>query len=175
VSWWWARALGRVGVIFWRGACSGRAPSQPSLSPSIRTVGVWMIGGLLVPYVVRRPGAALVGEWWRPLSAWPWKPVGHPHMASGAVQGWGGARVRGFRWRRFTGVPLYGAAALAGAFSIILDIFVWSYYSTTPGADPPGGRALRRRFVVLAGECRSSWVRLCQTGVLSGLEISRAR
>jgi energy-coupling factor transport system substrate-specific component len=33
----------------------------------------------------------------------------------------------GFRYKRSSGVALYGAAALAGAFSILLDTFVYSY------------------------------------------------
>ncbi len=95
-------------------------------------VGIWMVGGLLVPYVVRRPGAAFFGE---VVAAFVSMALGNQWgiltMASGLAQGAGAELVfAAYRWKRFTGPALYGAAALAGLFSIVLDIFVWSYYVT---------------------------------------------
>ena len=92
-----------------------------------------MMGGLLVPYVVRRPGAAFFGE---VVAAFVSMALGNQWgiltMASGLVQGVGAETgVRGLAAGSASTAPaLYGAAALAGAFSILLDTFVCSYYAT---------------------------------------------
>jgi energy-coupling factor transport system permease protein len=119
-----------VGVIFWAWGLLWSSAFQAVPFPfSYALVGIWMVGGLLVPYVVRKPGAALLGELVAAFismmmgNQWGWLT-----MASGLVQGVGAEAVfAGFRYKRFSGVALYGAAALAGAFSILLDTFVYSY------------------------------------------------
>ncbi|NLE09934.1 MAG: ECF transporter S component [Actinobacteria bacterium] len=169
-----------VGVIFW--AWGLLWTSVFSLIPfpfHYATVGVWMTGGLLVPYVVRRPGAALVGEI---VAAFVSMALGNQWgiltMASGIVQGVGAEIVFGvFRWKRFKGVALYGAAGLAGLFSIILDTFVYSYYAMYSGSSIlvaavlciVSSVVLGGGLALLLGEA------LAKTGVLSGLEISRGK
>ena len=119
-----------VGVIFWAWGLLWSSVFQAVPFPfSYALVGIWMVGGLLVPCVVRKPGAALLGELVAAFismmmgNQWGWLT-----MASGLVQGIGAEAVfAGFRYKRFSGVALYAAAALAGAFSILLDTFVYSY------------------------------------------------
>lgn len=169
-----------VGVIFWGWGLLWASASQFIPFPfHYALVGVWMIGGLLVPYVVRRPGAALLGEL---VAAFVSMALGNQWglltMASGLVQGVGSEAVfAGFRWRRFGGVALYGAAALAGAFSILLDTFLYSYYAMYSWDSilvaavlcVLGSLVLGGLVSQLLGEA------LAKTGVLSGLEISRGR
>ena len=82
-------------------------------------------------------------------------------MASGLVQGVGAEAVfAAFRWKRFTGVALYGAAALAGAFSILLDTFAYSYYAAYTGSRHRLGCGLLRHwFPHTGGACHTSWVK----------------
>jgi energy-coupling factor transport system permease protein len=163
-----------VGVIFWAWGLLWSSAFQAIPFPfSYALVGVWMIGGLLVPYVIRRPGAALLGEL---VAAFVSMAMGNQWgiltMASGIVQGVGAEAVfAAFRWKRFTGVALYGAAALAGAFSILLDTFVYSYYVTyTWNSIGVAAILCVISSVVLGGGLSQLLGRLlAQTGVLSGL------
>ena len=163
-----------VGVIFWAWGLLWSSAFQVVPFPfSYALVGVWMIGGLLVPYVVRRPGAALLGEL---VAAFVSMAMGNQWgiltMASGLVQGAGAEAVfAAFRWRRFTGIALYAAAALAGAFSILLDTFVYSYYVTYTWSSIGVAAILCVVSSVVLGGGLSHLLGslLAKTGVLSGL------
>jgi energy-coupling factor transport system substrate-specific component len=94
------------------------------------------------------------------------------------VQGAGAEIVfAGFRWKRFTGVALYGAAALAGAFSILLDTFVYSYYATYTWGSIGLAAILCVVGSVILGGILSQVLgeALARTGVLSGLAISKGK
>jgi energy-coupling factor transport system permease protein len=163
-----------VGVIFWAWGLLWSSVFQVIPFPfSYALVGIWMVGGLLVPYVVRRPGAALLGEL---VAAFVSMAMGNQWgiltMASGLVQGVGAEIVFGAtRWKRFRGPALYGAAAVAGAFSILLDTFVYSYYTTyTWGSIGIAAILCVVGSVVLGGGLSQGLgTMLAQTGVLSGL------
>lgn len=169
-----------VGVVFWGwGLLWSSVFAVVPFPFSYALVGIWMVGGLLVPYVIRRPGAALLGEL---VAAFISMALGNQWgiltMASGLVQGVGAELVfAGFRWKRFDGVALYGAAALAGAFSILLDTFVYSYYSTYTWGDIGLAAVLVVISSVVLGGVLSRLLgdALARTGVLSGLSISQGR
>jgi energy-coupling factor transport system substrate-specific component len=169
-----------VGVVFWGWGLLWSSVFQVIPFPfSYALVGVWMVGGLLVPYVVRRPGAALLGEL---VAAFVSMALGNQWgiltMASGLVQGVGSELVFGaFRWKRFDGFALYGAAALAGVFSILLDTFLYSYYRTYTWGDIGIAAILIVVSSVALGGILSQLLggSLARTGVLSGLSISQGR
>lgn len=169
-----------VGVIFWGWGLLWSSAFQAVPFPfSYALVGLWMLGGLLVPYVVRRPGAAFFGEM---VAAFVSMAMGNQWgiltMASGAVQGAGAEAVfAAFRWKRFEGVALYLAAALAGAFSILLDTFVYSYWAVyTWGSIGVAAILCIISSVVLGGVlARVLGEALARTGVLSGLAIGKGR
>jgi energy-coupling factor transport system permease protein len=169
-----------IGVIFWAwGLLFTAVFSLIPFPPQYVTVGLWMMGGLLVPYVIRRPGAAFFGE---VVAAFVSMALGNQWgiltMASGLVQGFGAEVVfAAWRWRRFGGLPLYLAAALAGAFSIILDTFVWSYYQTYTWSSILFAAILCVVSSVILGGGLSQLLgqALARTGVLSGLEIAKGR
>jgi energy-coupling factor transport system substrate-specific component len=169
-----------VGVIFWAWGLLWTAVfSLIPFPASYVTVGIWMMGGLLVPYIIRRPGAAFFGE---VVAAFVSMALGNQWgiltMASGLVQGAGAELVfAGFRWKRYGGLALYGAAALAGVFSIVLDTFVYSYYQTyTGGSIVVAGLLCVISSVILGGLLSQLLGQaLVRTGVLAGLEISKGR
>ena len=80
-------------------------------------------------------------------------------------------------WRGGRGLFLYGAAALAGAFSILLDTFVYSYYRTYTWGSIGVAAILFIVSSVILGGVLSQLLgeALARTGVLSGLAISRGR
>ena len=194
-----------VGVVFWAwGLLFTAVFSLIPFPVQYITVGMWMMGGLLVPYVIRRPGAAFFGE---VVAAFVSMVLGNQWgiltMASGLVQGAGAELVfAAFRWKHFEGVSLrmthvrlaslslglplwrvgsglvfYGAAALAGVFSILLDTFVYSYYSTYSGGSILVAAVCCVVSSVILGAMLSQLLgeALARTGVLSGLGISKGK
>jgi energy-coupling factor transport system permease protein len=169
-----------VGVIFWGWGLLWSSVFQVIPFPfSYAVVGVWMIGGLLVPYIIRRPGAALMGEL---VAAFVSMAMGNQWgiltMTSGLVQGVGAEIVFGMGgWRHFRGVYLYGAAALAGAFSILLDTFLYSYYTMYSWGNILIAAILCVVGSVILGGGLSQVLgeALAKTGVLSGLAISKGK
>ncbi len=194
-----------VGVIFWAwGLLYSSVFILIPFPASYITVGMWMLGGLLVPYIVRRPGAALLGELVAAfVSMAPGNQWGLLTMASGAVQGvaaefiFGLGRWRDFRgveinlkhprllgraltlpvWRLGSGVFLYGAAALAGALSVLLDTFVYSYYRTYTWSYILAAAALCAVSSLFLGGLVAQLLgeALAKTGVLSGLAIAKGK
>ena len=169
-----------VGVIFWAwGQLWATVFAAIPFPVSYLLVGVWMIGGVLVPYVVRRPGAALVGElvaaFVSMLLVTQW---GFAVMLSGVVQGLGAELVfSSTRWRKYSLPVLVAAGAVAGVFSILLDSYYygyWEIYTTNL-------ILLGIVFVAISGAVLGGFVSkviadlLAGTGVLSGLAIGKAR
>jgi energy-coupling factor transport system substrate-specific component len=169
-----------VGVVFWGWGLLWSSVFQVIPFPfSYALIGVWMIGGLLVPYIIRRPGAALIGEL---VAAFVSMALGNQWgvltLASGLVQGAGAELVfAGFRWKRFDGIALCGAGAVAGAFSILLDTFVYSYYRTYTWGSIGVAAILAVVSSVVLGALVSRLLgdALARTGVLSGLAISEGK
>jgi energy-coupling factor transport system substrate-specific component len=122
------------GVVFvaWNGLWLLAAPLFGFLPPAQGIMyGVWLLPGVLVGLIVRRPGAALFGGL---VSAAVSLLLGTPWSAdvliSGAAQG-GGAELAfalfGYRWWSLPIAMLAGA--LAGLGAAIHDVIVW--YPTT--------------------------------------------
>jgi len=169
-----------VGVIFWAwGQLWATAFATIPFPVSYLLVGVWMIGGVLVPYVVRRPGAALVGElvaaFVSMLLVTQW---GFAVMLSGVVQGLGAELVfSSTRWRKYSLPVLMAAGAVAGVFSILLDSYYYGYWKIYTANSILFGAV----FVAISGALLGGFLSkviadlLAGTGVLSGLAIGKAR
>ena len=167
-----------VGALFWAWDLLWAAAFQAVPFPaSYGLVGVWMIGGLLVPYVIRRPGAALLGELVAAfvsmvlINQW-----GAAVLLSGLVQGLGAELVFGARgWKDYRLPTLMLAGAVAGVCSILLDSVVYSYWSQYTGAAILAGVAIVAASGALLGGLVSKVLAdaLLRTGALSGLAISK--
>jgi energy-coupling factor transport system substrate-specific component len=167
-----------VGVVFWTwDLLWATAFAAVPFPVSYLLVGIWMIGGLLIPYVVRKPGAALVGELVAAfvsmilVNQW-----GFAVMLSGLVQGVGAELIfAASGYRRYSLPVLMAAGALAGVFSIFLDSFVYSYWHIYSLGSILLGVVLVALSGALLGGLLSKALAdgLARTGVLSGLAISR--
>ena len=93
--------------------------------------GVWLLPGVLVGLIVRRPGAALFGGLMSAaVSVLLGSPYGADALISGAIQG-GGAELAFAMglYRRWNLPPALLAGGLAGAAAAIHDVIV--YYPDT--------------------------------------------
>lgn len=137
--------------------------------------GVWLLPGVLVGLIVRRPGAAFFGGLVSAaVSVLLGSPYGADALVSGAIQG-GGAEL-GFAlglYRAWNLPFAMLAGALAGVAAVIHDIVV--YYRDT-GADfwAVYGVATVASGVVIAGIGGWALLRaLVATGVLAEFEAGR--
>jgi len=167
-----------VGVIFWAwDQLWATAFAAVPFPASYLLIGIWMVGGILVPYVIRKPGAAMVGElvaaFVSMLLVNQW---GLAVMLSGLVQGAGAELVfAAGRWRRYPVWMLVAAGAVAGLFSIGLDTFYYGYYQ----AYTAGSILLGLVFAAISGAVLGGGVSkvlgdlLLRTGVLNSLAIGK--
>jgi energy-coupling factor transport system substrate-specific component len=170
-----------VGVVFWAwGLLWSTAFQAVPFPASYLLVGLWMMGGLLVPYVVRRPGAALLGEL---VAAFVSMLLGNQWglvtMLNGLVEGVGAELVFGaFRWRRYSLPVMLAAGALAGVLNLLLvDSFFYGYWQAYTGNAIVVGVVMVAISGALLGGLASKLLgdALARTGVLAGLGISRNR
>jgi energy-coupling factor transport system substrate-specific component len=90
--------------------------------------GFWLLGALLVPYIVRRPGSALIGEVIAAIVEASFNPFGIGVILAGVLEGLGAEVVFLLTgYRRFG----WGVMALAGAFDAF--VFFWTYVVWTSG------------------------------------------
>lgn len=169
-----------VGILFWAwGQLWSTAFSAVPFPVSYLLVGMWMVGGLLVPYVIRRPGAALFGEvvaaFVSMVLVTQW---GVAVMLSGLVQGAGAELIfTSTRWRNFSLPVLMAAGAVAGVASILLDCFYYSYFEIYSVSSILIGVLCVAVSGAMLGGVLSKILadNLANTGVLSGLAIGKAQ
>ncbi len=84
--------------------------------------GLWLLGALLVPYIVRRPGSAIAGELIASLVESSFNPFGITVIISGLLEGVGAEVIFLLTgYKRFDRKTM----ALAGAFDAFLFFVVW--------------------------------------------------
>lgn len=106
-----------------------------ALHPGLKylLVGFWFTGGTIIPYLIRRPGAALAGELVAAgvqglITQWGWTS-----LLWGLVQGAGSESVfLATRYRRWSLPVFVAAGAMAGVFSWVLDFFYENYTALSP-------------------------------------------
>lgn len=169
-----------VGLLFWVWNLLYAAVFQAIPFPAVYAVnGLWMVGGLLVPYVVRRPGAAFLGEFVAAfvsmLLVTQW---GAATLLSGLFQG-AGAELgfAAFRWRRFDLPVLLVAAVGAQVAGYLLDSVLYGYLQAyTTGAVVAGlVIAVASALVLGALVAWGLGQTLARTGVLAGFPLGRER
>jgi energy-coupling factor transport system permease protein len=124
------------GVVFvaWNALWVASTPLFVALPPAQAILyGVWLLPGILVGLIVRRPGAALFGGIVSAaVSALIGSQWGLDTLISGAIQGGGAELAFAIGLYRAWNLPFAMlGGALAGAGAAIHDLFIVAYYPET--------------------------------------------
>ena len=150
------------------------------LSPELGNVfdGFYIVGGVLVGYVVRKPGSALLGEMIAALLEIPFTGFGAVVLVLGFLQGLGVEVVfLATRYRRFDLAVLLVAGALGSLFALV----GYSYWSQGWMQVAIWLQLLRLVLKLVGGALFAGLVgkligdALVQTGALNNFAIARAR
>lgn len=166
------------GAVFqvWNLVWAGLSPAFIAFPPLQGFMyGVWMIPGVLVPIVIRRPGAALLGEAVAATASalfgaqWGLLTVGY-----GLAQGAAAELIFAFGlYRRWGLASAILAAAAAGAAASLIDIAVY-YPDWAPAWQLAYAALVIPSSAAIGGIGSWGLVRsLAQTGVLSGFTSGR--
>ena len=140
--------------------------------------GFYIAAGVLVGYVVRRPGAAVLGELVAALVQMPFTPFGPVVLWLGLLQGGGVEAVYALTRYRNYGLPVLMLAGAAGALLVFVG---YEYVVFGYGSLEIGVQVLRFAARVLGGVLFAGLASkligdaLVQTGVLNNFAIGRAR
>lgn len=141
-------------------------------------LGFYYIIGVLAPYIVRRPGAALLASF---LAAFTellaGSPFGIAAVWAGLVQGAGAEVVfAAGRWRNYRWYMLVAAAVASGIFAFVYEYFLFSYGALSAGVQL-GLFLVRIPSAALLGGLLAKGIgdALARTGVLRSVAIGRAR
>ena len=166
------------GIVFvaWNALYAATAPIFAALPPAQAVMyGVWLLPGVLVALIVRRPGAAIFGGLVSAaVSVLLGSPYGVDALISGAIQGAGAELAFAIGlYRRWT-LPFAAlAGALAGLFAAVHDVAL--YYAAT-GVEFWGIYALATILSGALGAGLGAWLlvrALVATGVLGDFAVGR--
>jgi energy-coupling factor transport system substrate-specific component len=140
--------------------------------------GFWLVAGVLASYIVRKPGAALVGEFLAALAEVLFGAVaGPPLLVTGIMQGLGAELVFGARrWRDYS-LP---TMMLAGAVAMLVAL-PWNWYRLGYFQLDFGFLAVLLLVRLLSGAVLSGLLAkvigdaLARTGVLTNFALGRQR
>lgn len=120
-----------IGVLFWAWTfIAALAKPLSAIGLDYLLAGVWFIGGTLVAFIIRRPGAALLGEVLAAILEGFITQWGITAAIWGLVQGLGAELVFAATGYKTWNLPtLLLAALLSSIFSYILDFFYSQYWT----------------------------------------------
>jgi energy-coupling factor transport system substrate-specific component len=140
--------------------------------------GFYVVAGVLVGYIVRRPGAALLGEMIASLIEIPLTPFGAIVLWLGLLQGIGVEAVfAATRYRKWN-LPVL---MLAGAVGALLPYFGYTYITTSAASLGIDVQILRIVLKVIGGAIFAGLAgkliadALAKTGVLNNFAIARSQ
>jgi len=120
-----------IGVLFWAWTfIAGLAKPLSAFGLDYLLAGVWFIGGTLVAFIIRRPGAALLGEVLAAILEGFITQWGITAAIWGLVQGLGAEAVfAATRYKKWNLPTILMAALVSSIFSYILDFFYSQYWT----------------------------------------------
>jgi energy-coupling factor transport system substrate-specific component len=140
--------------------------------------GFYVVAGVLVGYIVRRPGAALLGEMLASALEIPLTPFGAVVLWLGLLQGIGVEAVFAATRYRNWSLPVL---LLAGAVGALVPYFGYTYFTSNIASLDPAIQILRIVLKLIGGAVFAGLVgkliadALAKTGVLNNFPIGRSR
>ncbi len=122
-----------LGVLWWGWTfLYGLTTPLTAIGLNYLLVGFWFSGGVLIPFLIRKPGAALFGELMAALVESFITRWGISALLWGLVQGVGAELIFLLtRYKKYNLSVLIIASIVAAIFSYVLDFF-YSHYSGLP-------------------------------------------
>lgn len=137
--------------------------------------GIYFLPGILIPYIVRKPGAAMLGSVLAAITEMFFTQWGLSGIIYGLLQGLGAEIVFGARgWKDYRLGILMLAAVVSAAFGFVYEYIQYSYYQLAPVVQIAYFALRIPSAMILAG-----WLgkvigdALARSGALRGMEINR--
>lgn len=137
--------------------------------------GVYFLPGILIPYIVRKPGAALLGSFLAAAVEMVATQWGLPAIVYGVLQGLGAEVVFAARgWKDYSFLTLVVASILSMVFGFVFEYWQYSYSQLEP--------LIQVAYVVLrtiSAVVLAAWLgkalaeALARTGALRGMALTR--
>jgi energy-coupling factor transport system substrate-specific component len=140
--------------------------------------GFWLVAGVLASYIIRRPGAALVGEFLAAMAEVLFgAAAGTPLLITGIMQGLGAELVFGVRrWKDYSLMTMMVAGGVGMLVALPCNWYRLGYFQLDPSylvllavVRVLSGAIISGLFSKLIGDA------LARTGVLSNFAIGRER
>ena len=137
--------------------------------------GFYTAAAVIVGYIIRRPGAALLGEMIAAIIEVPLTVLGPTALILGLLQGLGVELVfAATRYRKWNLVVLLLAGAAGAALGYVYETFAFGYLSLAPAAQLSRFGARELGGIILAGLVSKLIAdALARTGVLNNFPIAR--
>jgi energy-coupling factor transport system substrate-specific component len=137
--------------------------------------GVYFLPGILIPYIVRKPGAALLGSTLAAAVEIMGTQWGLPAIIYGVLQGLGAEAVFAARgWKDYRFVMLAIASILSMVFGFVFEYWQYSYAQLEPLVQAAYFLLRIPSALVLAAWLGKALAdALARTGVLRGMALTR--
>jgi energy-coupling factor transport system permease protein len=137
--------------------------------------GVYFLPGIMIPYIVRKPGAALLGSFLAAAVEMVATQWGLPAIIYGVLQGLGAEAVFAARgWKDYGFVTLGAASILSAVFGFVFEYWQYSYSQLEPIVQAAYFLLRIPSALVLAAWLGKTLAdSLARTGVLRGMALTR--
>jgi energy-coupling factor transport system permease protein len=169
-----AVALGIL-LIAWTVVYEGPATALLTSLGANLLYGVYFLPGIMVPYIVRKPGAALLASLLSAAVELMGTQWGLPAIIYGLLQGLGAEVVFASRgWKDYRLIILMIAAVMSAAFGFVFEYWQYAYGNLEPLVQAAYVALRLPSALILAGWLgKSLGDALAHTGVLQGMALTR--
>jgi len=166
-----------LGIVMWLWTILYEGPGTALLSSLGANLlyGVYFLPGVMIPYIVRKPGAALLGSILAAAVEIMGTQWGLPAIIYGVLQGLGAEAVYATRgWKDYRLVILMLAAVVSAAFGFVFEYWQYSYAELEPLVQAAYVALRLPSALALAGWLGKALAdALARTGVLRGMALTR--
>jgi energy-coupling factor transport system permease protein len=169
-----AVALGILMVV-WTAIYEGPGTALLTSLGANLLYGIYFLPGILIPYIVRKPGAALLGSLLAAVVEMMFTQWGLPGVIYGLLQGLGAEVVfAALGWKNYSLVTLMAASVLSMLFGFVFEYFQYSYSQLEPLVQAAYVLLRIPSALILAGWLgKALGDALARTGVLRGMALTR--